>query len=312
MTDILGITGPIYILMALGYATTRWGVFARSDMRVLGRFVVMVALPALLFNALSRRPVAEIFNASFLMAFAVGSLAVMAMGMVWARRVRRKSLSASAYVGMGMACPNSGFIGFPLVLQVVGPVAAVGLALVMIVENFLLLPLVLAVADADTPQGGRVWQTALRSLRGLAFNPMIWGIVAGFLFAWFGWHLPAPVARTVDLLAGACGALALFVIGGSLSGLKVDGLWADVLAIAWGKLLLHPLAVLAMVALLPPMPAELRTAVVVFAAVPMLGIYPILAQRHGHDHMAAAAQLGTTVASFFTLTSLLWGLKHWA
>ena len=118
MTDILGITGPIYILMALGYATTRWGVFARSDMRVLGRFVVMV-------NALSRRPVAEIFNASFLMAFAVGSLAVMAMGMVWARRVRRKSLSASAYVGMGMACPNSGFIGFPLVLQVVGPVAAV-------------------------------------------------------------------------------------------------------------------------------------------------------------------------------------------
>ena len=117
MTDILGITGPIYILMALGYATTRWGVFARSDMRVLGRFVVMVALPALLFNALSRRPVAEIFNASFLLAFAAGSLAVMAMGMVWARRVRRKSLSASAYVGMGMACPNSGFIGFPLVLR---------------------------------------------------------------------------------------------------------------------------------------------------------------------------------------------------
>lgn len=312
MTDILGITGPIYILMALGYATTRWGVFARSDMRVLGRFVVMVALPALLFNALSRRPVNEIFNASFLLAFAVGSLAVMAMGMVWARRVRRKSLSASAYVGMGMACPNSGFIGFPLVLQVVGPTAAVGLALVMVVENFLLLPLALAVADADTPDAGSAWQTVLRSLRGLAFNPMIWGIVAGFVFALFGWQLPAPVARTVDLLAGACGAVALFVIGGSLSGLKVDGLWADVLAIAWGKLLLHPLAVLAMVALLPPMPADLRTAVVLFAAVPMLGIYPILAQRHGHDHMAAAAQLGTTVASFFTLTSLLWGLRHWS
>ena len=28
--------------------------------------------------------------------------------------------------------------------------------------------------------------------------------------------------------------------------------------------------------------------------------------------LAAAAQLGTTVASFFTLTSLLWGLKHLA
>jgi malonate transporter len=45
------------------------------------------------------------------------------------------------------------------------------------------------------------------------------------------------------------------------------------------------------------------------AAVPMLGIYPILAQKHGHDAMAAAAQLGTTVASFFTLTALVWLLK---
>jgi hypothetical protein len=42
----------------------------------------------------------------------------------------------------------------------------------------------------------------------------------------------------------------------------------------------------------------------------MLGIYPILAQKHGHDSMAAGAQLGTTVASFFTLTALLWVLKQ--
>lgn len=38
---------------------------------------------------------------------------------------------------------------------------------------------------------------------------------------------------------------------------------------------------------------------------PMLGSYPVLAQRHGHDTMAAAARLATTIASFFTLTALL-------
>jgi malonate transporter len=68
--------------------------------------------------------------------------------------------------------------------------------------------------------------------------------------------------------------------------------------------------VLLMVVLLPPMDASLQTAAVLMAAVPMLGIYPILAQKHGHDTMAAAAQLGTTVASFFTLSSLVWLLQR--
>jgi predicted permease len=89
-------------------------------------------------------------------------------------------------------------------------------------------------------------------------------------------------------------------------GIHIGAMKRDVLAIALGKLVMHPLLVLAMVLVLPPMARELQVAVVLMAAVPMLGIYPILAQKHGHDGMAAAAQLGTTVASFFTLTALLW------
>jgi malonate transporter len=45
---------------------------------------------------------------------------------------------------------------------------------------------------------------------------------------------------------------------------------------------------------------------VLTAASPMFGIYPILAQKHGHDGLAAAALLGTTAASFFTISALLW------
>ena len=36
MLDILAITGPIYLTIALGYILTRRGLFARADMRVLG------------------------------------------------------------------------------------------------------------------------------------------------------------------------------------------------------------------------------------------------------------------------------------
>jgi malonate transporter and related proteins len=176
------------------------------------------------------------------------------------------------------------------------------------VENFILLPLALAIADSGGT--GSVKTAIAQSMKALARNPMIWGIATGFLFSLAGWHLPEMFAKAVNLLAASTGAVALFVIGGALVGIRIHGIKRDVAAIAVGKLLVHPLMVLALVMLLPPMQRELQVAVVLMAAVPMLGIYPILAQKHGHDGMAAAAQLGTTVASFFTLTALLWAISR--
>lgn len=318
MLDVLAITGPIYLVIAIGYIATRLGLFARADMRVFGRYVIFIALPALLFNALSQRSVAEVLNPVFVTAYAGGALVAMAAGIFWALRVAGKPLSASAIVGMGMSCPNSGFIGFPLIAQLFGgATAGVGLALAMIVENFLLLPLALAIADIDVGEGAasasrwRRLRTALgQSLVAVARNPMVYGIAIGFAFSLFGWRLPEPAARAVNLFAVSCGAISLLVIGGSLVGIEARGMLRDVSAVALGKLLLHPLATLAFLWLLPPMARELQVAVLVMSAVPMLGIYPILAQKHGHDGMAAAAQLGTTVTSFFTLTLLLWVLRN--
>jgi hypothetical protein len=70
---ILAITGPIYMAIALGYATTRGGLFARVDMRVLSQFVIKLALPAMLFNALSQRQIAEILNAGYVLAYLAGT-----------------------------------------------------------------------------------------------------------------------------------------------------------------------------------------------------------------------------------------------
>lgn len=307
MLAVLSLTGPIFLVIAAGYLATRISVFQRAEMRIFGKYVINIALPALLFNALSQRSVAEVLNPVFVAAYAGGGVATMLLGIAWARRVAGKEVSASAIAGMGMSCPNSGFIGFPLVAQAFGPATAgIGLALAMVVENFLLLPLALAIADSGG--AGSLRAAFLQAAKALARNPMIWGIAAGFAFSLFGWQLPRTAANAVDLVAASTAAIALFVIGGSLVGIRLGGMKRDVAAIALGKLVVHPLAVAALVLLLPPMARDLQAAVILMAAVPMLGIYPILAQKHGHDAMAAAAQLGTTVASFFTLTALLWAI----
>ena len=309
--DILGITGPIYLAIALGYIATRRGLFSKADMPVFGKFTIHIALPALLFNALSQRSVGDIFNVQYLGAYALGSLLVIVAGLWWARKVQGHSLSYSSMMAMGMSCPNSGFVGYPILLLTFGPVAGVALALNMVVENLLLIPLLLAVADSDGAQAGHWRKVLLQTLKGLLMNPMIWGIVGGFAWSLSGLHLPAPLARTVNLFAAASGALSLFVIGGSLVGLKAEGLKGTVMQIAVGKLVLHPLAMAAMLLwVFPVADSALRSAALLTGALPMLGIYTILSQRHGHGAISAATLLVTTVLSFFTLSALLWMLQH--
>jgi malonate transporter len=111
--------------------------------------------------------------------------------------------------------------------------------------------------------------------------------------------------RPVGILAASSTAVSLFVIGGSLVGLGVRGMRRDVAAIAPGKLVLHPLVVGAMVWLVPPATPALRQAAIVFASMPMLGIYPILAQKYGLEGFCAAALLLTTVVSFVSINVVL-------
>lgn len=313
MFDILAITAPIYIAIALGYGLTRWGFFQKTDMRAFGTFVVKVAMPALLFNALSQRKVSDILNGEYVTAYALASLITLSLGIAWALRVSKASRSLSSCLAMGMSCPNSGFVGYPVMLLSLGPLASVAgvvLALNMMVEILLIIPLLLA--WADTGQGQSRWQGIIwQTLKGMFYNPMIWGIVLGFLFSWCEWQLSPSLGRTVSLFAQASGALSLFVIGGSLVGLPVQGMGPRVAQIAAGKLVLHPLMMfVVMTFLLPIQDPVLRVAAMLTCAMPMFGIYPILTQKHGHDGLSAAALLVTTMASFLTLNALLWQLKN--
>ena len=68
-----------------------------------------------------------------------------------AMKLRGRGLTHAAFLGMGGCSSNSAYVGYPLAAQVLGPVAAVGLALCMLVENLLVIPLGLAMAEAGGP-----------------------------------------------------------------------------------------------------------------------------------------------------------------
>jgi predicted permease len=304
---ILSVTVPIYLLMALGWLVVRGGLFQKAEMRVLGRFVVGICLPALVFNALSQRSLAEVLHPAYLAAYAGGSLLVQLTILLWQHRLRGRTLDDAALRGLGVSCSNSGFAGFPIVQQLIGPVAGVAMALNMLVENLVVIPLALALADNGQQPQSRVWTGIVFSLKGLLRNPLIQGILAGLVCALIGWKPPEPVARTIALISTASSPLALFLIGGTLAGLQIRGrLLREVAQVVFGKLVLMPAAVFALLWLLPPIDPLLRTAAVLFAAMPMLSVYPVLAQKYHHEDFCAAALLATTIASFFSISALIW------
>jgi malonate transporter len=317
MLEILSVTGPIFLAIAAGYVSTRAGLFSQDDMRVMGRFVINLALPCLLFNAVAQQRIGDILNGSYLLAYAGGSMATLALGYAWARRVTKQDPRAATYMAMGMCCSNSGYVGFPILLLALPSVAGSALALNMVVENFIMIPVLLALAERGHGPAGHWHEVVGQSVRRLAVNPLVIGLVIGLVFSVFEWRLPAPAARTVTLFAQASSVLSLFVIGGTLASASLAGQGTRIAPIVVGKLLLHPLmvaAALAAVALLglPALPRDLHTAAILLAGMPMMGIYPLLAMRHGHERLAAAALFGATVAAFFTLNAMLWALGHGA
>jgi malonate transporter len=315
MLKILAITGPIYVAIAFGYVMTRLGVFNVADMRALGKYVIYIALPALLFKAMAQGPIAENLNGAYLLVYSIGSLAVLGIGWLWGRRVMRLRQTDAAFLSMGMMCSNSAFVGYPVLLLVVAPVAGMALALNVIVENIVALPLLLALAEHGRDQGPRDYRVIGRSIRALARNPLILAVAAGIGISLVGTKLPEPVVRTISLFAASSGAVSLIVIGGTLVGVPVTGVGRRVAPIAIGKLILHPIAVLLAAQSLPliggpAMIPSLRLAAVLSAAMPMFGVYPILAQAYQAGGTSAAALLITTSASFVTLSGLLWALSN--
>ncbi|MBE1281955.1 MAG: transporter [Rhodobacteraceae bacterium] len=313
MTQILAITFPIYGAIALGYLVVSKGWFSQGEMRTFGKYVLNIALPALLFNAVASRRVAEVFQPDYMLAYAVGGLTTIATA--WTLFTMRGTDPKRRALGiMGSTCPNNAFIGFPIMLLAFPAQAEVILALNLLVENILLVPLCLMLMESAS---GNRQGPLLRQAAGILLNvlkmPMVIGLILGLCVSLIGFPITAPVNKLMTMLAASASALSLVVIGGSLVGLPLHGNRGLAAQIATTKLLVHPaltaLVVFALTALgLITLSKELHSAIILSSAMPMFGIYTVLAQKQGLEGAASLAMLAATSFAFITLNALLFVL----
>ncbi|MDO5619988.1 MAG: AEC family transporter [Paracoccus sp. (in: a-proteobacteria)] len=298
-------TLPFFALIGLGWLAGRTRFFPPEATAWLTKFVFYFALSAMLFRFASGLDLGALWDGRFVMAYLTGSLLVWAIGFA-AARWRGLPLPDAAMEAHCAMTGNTGFLGVPMLVVLLGP-AAIGPVLMVLTIDMVVFSTLITLLIHAARHGRVTAAMVLPMLRGLAGNPMIVSMLAGLGWAVLDLPMPGPLDEFLALLGGAATPGALFAIGAGLAGRAAQRL-GPALWLAGAKLVLHPLAVaIAAFAIfrVEPVSAGIMVAA---AALPVAGNVYILAQ---HFNVAvqrvSAAILISTAASIATVPLVI----HW-
>ncbi len=297
-------TLPFFALIGLGWAAGRTRFFPEDATAWLTKFVFYFALSAMLFRFAATLSLAGIFDAGFVLAYLCGSAAVWALAMAVAR-MRGQPLAAAAMEAHTAMTGNTGFLGVPMLVVLLGVQAAGPVLMVLTIDLIVFSSLVTMLVTGA--RQGRVSGALVGALAmGLLRNPMIMSMLAGL--AWSGLRLPmpAPLDEFTRILGAAATPGALFAIGASLAARRGAERPGPAVWLSAAKLVLHPAAV-AVAALwvfnVEPYAAGVMIAA---AALPVAGNVYILAHHYGvAQARVSAAILISTAASIVTVPAVI-------
>ena len=307
--DMLLLTLPVFAVIALGMLAVRSGMIPAEVVPGLNVFVFNFAMPALIVGALARQDIATVFDPALFVGWLVAGLCVFTAGLVISVLIGERDLSAMAIMGQGASVGNIGFLALPLVFAAFGEMAAGPLAIALIVDLVILIPLSIALLEIGRGSG-KTAEILASTLRGVLLNPFILSIAGGVALSASGIGLPAPLARFTDFLGAAAGPTALFALGMTLAGRRVEGGRAAIVTMSALKLVAHPVLLFVLLAFVFAVDPAVTAIAVVIAAMPVAGNVFVIAERYGVlVRRTSAAILVSTAIAVATVSVTLWLMR---
>jgi len=305
MEPIINVVLPVFAIIFSGYACGHFKVLGEASSEALNRFVYYVALPVLLFYSTARVEPAEIFQWSYIGAFALGSVLTLGVAMAVSKAAFGNRLAESALFGMTAVWGNTGYMGIPLAIVAFGEAAALPAIVATVFQSLVLLALIAALVEMDLSAEHQGAKVAMDVLKALARNPLVISSAAGILWSIAGLKLPVPVETFCKILSPAAGPAALFAIGLFLVGKPLRAGLGEVGAMTALKLVLHPLITWALVAFVFELEPMWETVAVLMAALPAGANSFVLAQNYGvYVQRTSSAILISTVVAVITVSLL--------
>jgi malonate transporter and related proteins len=212
MHAVLNSALPIFALILTGFICGYFSVFDKAATDNLNRFAVYLALPSLMFVAMSKITPDQVRQFGFLGAFCGGSSITFAAAFAISR-IRGRRVANAGIEGLDAGYSNVGFMGIPMCLLVFGPESAPAAIIATLFTACILFLFAVVVVEIDLRKGKSFWSTGTKVAKALLTSPLLIAPVAGLCIGLGGIKVPTPFESFTTLLGGAASPVALVCIG---------------------------------------------------------------------------------------------------
>ena len=292
---ILALTAPLFLLVLLGFALTRWGKWPKAVADALTRFAFSVAIPALLFRLMSDFSQLPPVDLRVLIAYFGACFLVFVLGRFIAARLFHLDGVAQSVFGLGGIFANNVLLGIPLAKVTLGQASLPVISLVLVFNSLTLWTLA-TVSVEWARHRSLSWSGYVQAAKAVLANPVVASILTGTAWGLAALPLPGFVDQTLALIGEAAVPLSLIALGMGLGEYGISEGWRISASMTLLKLTVQP-AVVWMLARLLGLPPLETQAIVLLAALPV-GVNVYLMSRQFKT-------LGAPVAASLVLSTAL-------
>ena len=304
----LNATIPLFIVMGVGYLIRRLKVVDQTFIKTANNFNFKVTIPALLFLDMSTADFRETFDLKFLLFCAI-STCIIFFGLwgICKLVMKKDRASVAEFVQACYRC-SLAVNGMALVESISGNTRMAGMMMLGTVPLYNIFAVILLQSESpDKSLGGD--NKMKNTLLGIAKNPIIISILAGFLFSLIGIKYPQIIDTSLRYVGRIGTPFALICIGADFDFKKAFGkIGKSGLAAAF-KLIFLPVIFVSIAILMGFRGDQLVSILVAFAA-PTTPVSFIMAKQYGHDGTITSSVVAlTTLFSCFTMAVFVFVLR---
>lgn len=275
------------------------------------KFAQQVAVPCLLFTALSRIDLNSGFDPKLLFSFYAGAGICFTLGLFGARYIFKRSWEDSVVVGFCALFSNSVLLGLAITERAYGSGNALaGNYAIIALHSPFCYGLGITVMELVRAKEAGTSMTRLPAtvLKAMFSNVLILAILFGFLVNISGLALPTTLQAAIDMMVRTALPTALFALGGILYRYRPEGDMKVILFACSLSLLLHPAITFTLSAQTGVADAGMRSAVMTSAMAPGVNAYIFASIYQRALRVAASTVLIATaltaVSAWFWLSVL--------
>lgn len=309
LTFSLNATIPVFLMMVFGKLMIIIGLLDEHTTKKLNQFVFKALLPALLFMDLSTADFKAVWDTKFVLFCFFATLISISIAVIFS--VFHKDKSERGEIIQACYRSSAAILGIAFVKNIYGQstMAALMIAATVPLYNIAAVAILSITAPENHNSGKSRTGLILNTIKNIAANPIILGILAGIIWSVLSIPQPVILSKSVSYLGNMATPLSLIALGASVKGGEAKEKFPTAVWIAAVKLVLFCVIFLP-VAVKLGFRGEKLIAILVMLGSATTGSCFVMSKNFGHNGtITACTVMLTTLLSAFTLTTWLFILN---